>query len=65
MVDPFFGSLRFELLNWRPWTTRAKLDSAFFAWIEPWHNPSRQHTAIRDCKPVDYKRLYGAVEDTT
>ena len=60
LMESFFGTLQRELLDRRRWTTRRKLVSAIFEWIEGWYNPRRRHTSIGDLSPVDYERVYTA-----
>lgn len=56
MMESFFGTLQLELLDRKPWMTRAELGNAIFEWIEGWYNPRRRHTSIGDLSPVDYER---------
>lgn len=44
--ESFWGSLQMEVLDRKPWPTRAVLANAIFEWIEAWYNPYRRHPAL-------------------
>src|SRR5215218_7035283 len=41
MAKSFFGTLKAELVDTRPWSTGRAAQQAIFAWIEVWYNRRR------------------------
>lgn len=58
MIESFWSTMQRELLDTRPWPTRAELASAIFEWIEAWYNPRRRHSSLGMLSPVDYEALH-------
>ncbi len=58
LMESFFGSMQIELLDRRPWTTRAEHATAIFEWIEAWYNPRRRHSALGYLSPIHYETLH-------
>ena len=46
------ATLQLDLLDRRRWTTRKKLASAIFDYIQACHNPKRGHYSIKNLSPV-------------
>ena len=46
LVEGFWGRMQVELFNRRKWKTRIELATAIHDYIELWHNPRRQHSAL-------------------
>jgi len=61
LMESFFSTLQRELLDTRRWTSRAKLGSAIFEWIECWYNPHRRHTSLGLLSPIDYEHQLPAL----
>ena len=61
LMESFFSTLQRELLDTRCWTSRAKLGSANFEWIECWYNPRRRHTSLGLLSPIDYEHQLPAL----
>jgi transposase InsO family protein len=64
VAETFFATLTKELLlHDTPnggWTTRAELRSAIFEYIEGFYNPSRLHSTLGKCSPVEYEADHAA-----
>lgn len=46
LAESFFATLKAELVDTRPWPTRAAARRAIFEWIEVWYNRLRRHSAL-------------------
>ena len=46
VAESFFATIKCELIDSRPWPTRAGLHRAVFEWIEGWYNTRRLHSAL-------------------
>ena len=44
--ESFFATIKRELIDTRPWPTRAGLHRAVFEWIEGWYNTRRLHSTL-------------------
>jgi putative transposase len=53
MMESFWGTLQLELLDTKEWCNREELANAVFEWIECWYNPTRRHSSIGMCSPVN------------
>ena len=60
VAESFFATLKGELLDRRPWPTRAAARSALFADVEGWYNRRRRHSTLGYVSPADYERAYSA-----
>jgi transposase InsO family protein len=60
MIESFWSTMQRELLDRRPWTSRAELGSAIFEWIEAFYNPRRRHSALGYRSPVQFEDLHTA-----
>lgn len=60
LMESFFGSMQIELLDRRPWATRAELANALFEWIAAFYNPRRRHSAIGYLSPNEFETLHTA-----
>ena len=58
MAESFFATLQTELLDRRPWNTRAQLAQAIFEYIEAFYNPERRHSALDYYSPVEYRQRH-------
>jgi putative transposase len=47
-----------ELLDRRPWPTRAERASTICEYIEAFYNPIRRHSALDYHSPTEYERLH-------
>lgn len=63
MMESFWGTLQFELLDTRKWRTRAELAASVFEWIECWYNPFRRHSSLGMLSPAAYEEQYRASHD--
>lgn len=57
MMESFWGTMQLELLDSKPWESRAVLASAVFEWIECWYNPKRRHSSIGMHSPITFETL--------
>lgn len=57
-MESFWGSMQLELLDRRPWATRADLANAMFEWIESFYNRSRRHSALGYLSPNEFEKLH-------
>jgi transposase InsO family protein len=55
MAESFFATLKAELIDTRPWPTRAAAKTAVFAWLEVWYNRQRRHSARGYQPPVTFE----------
>jgi len=53
--ESFFATIKTELLDRRPWPTRAAAHKAIFNWIEGWYNTRRRHSTLDYLSPADYE----------
>ncbi len=56
MAESFFATLKAELVDTRPWPTRAAVRQAIFEWLAVWYNRQRRHSALAYHSPVSYER---------
>jgi putative transposase len=59
-LESFFGSLKTELMEDRPFETRQSARSALFGFIEAFYNRQRLHSAIGYKAPTDMEQLAAA-----
>ena len=57
MMESFWGTLHLEVLDSRPWETRAKLANAIFEWRECWYNTERRHSSLGMLSPVEFEAV--------
>ncbi len=55
VAESFFATLKAELVDTRPWPTRAAARTAIFEWIVVWYNRQRRHSALGYRAPVAYE----------
>ena len=55
MMESFWSSMQFELLNRKTWKTRLELANAIFDYIEIFHNRQRRHSALGYRTPTEYE----------
>jgi putative transposase len=55
VCEAFHASLKRELVNRRPWPTRAQARTAVFEYIEGWYNPRRRHSTLGYLSPAHYE----------
>ena len=58
MMESFWATLQLEVLDAKPWETRADLANAIFEWIECWYNPERRHSSIGMFSPIQYEATH-------
>jgi putative transposase len=56
-AESFFATIKHELIEARPWPTRAGLERAGFAYIEGWYNTRRRHSSLGYKSPVAYESI--------
>ncbi len=57
MAVSSFATLKAELVDTRPWPTRAAARQAIFEWIEVWYNRQCRHSALGYQNPVSWKEM--------
>jgi transposase InsO family protein len=57
VAESFFATIKRELINDRPWPTRAGLHRAVFDYIEGWYNTRRLHSALGYLSPAEYESI--------
>jgi putative transposase len=57
MRESFWGTLQLEVLDSRPWETRAELATAIFEWRECWYNTERRHSSLGMLSPVEFEAV--------
>ena len=55
VAESFFATIKGELIDSRPWPTRAGLRVAVFDYIEGWYNTRRLHTTLSYQSPARYE----------
>jgi transposase InsO family protein len=55
VAESFFATIKRELIDTRPWPTRAGLRAAIFDYIEGWYNTRRLHSSLGYLSPVQYE----------
>ena len=55
VAESFFATIKRELIDTRPWPTRAGLRRAIFDYIEGWYNTRRLHSALGYLSPTNYE----------
>jgi len=55
VVESFFATLEWELLERADWHTREEAKAAIFEYIEVWYNRQRRHSTLGYLSPVDYE----------
>jgi putative transposase len=56
MCESFFATLECELLGRLTLRTPAEARTAVFDFIEGWYNPTRRHSALNYCSPIEFER---------
>jgi putative transposase len=56
VAESFFATIKRELIDTRPWPTRAGLHRAVFEWIEGWYNTRRLHSSLGYRTPAQADR---------
>lgn len=60
VVESFFATLEWELIQPADWHTRADARAALFEYIEVWYNRQRRHSALGYLSPADYESCLAA-----
>jgi transposase InsO family protein len=55
VVESFFATLEWELIEGADWHTRAEARAAIFEYIEVWYNRQRRHSALGYVSPTAYE----------
>jgi putative transposase len=55
VAESFFATLKKELVNRRPWPTKAELRSEIFDYIETFYNRQRRHGTLGMRPPADFE----------
>ncbi len=55
MAESFFATRKADLIDARPWPTRAAARQAIFEWIEVFYNRQRLHSALGYRTPVAFE----------
>ena len=56
VVESFFATLEWELIERSDWHTRDEARLAIFEYIECWYNPKRRHSSLGYLSPAEYER---------
>ena len=56
VVESFFATLEWELIERSDWHTRAEARLAIFEYIECWYNPKRRHSTLGYLSPAEYEQ---------
>jgi len=56
VVESFFATLEWELIESSDWATRDAARLAIFDYIECWYNQKRRHSSLGYVSPVEYER---------
>lgn len=55
VVESFFATLEWELIDGSDWHTRAAARTAIFEYMEVWYNRQRRHSSLGYVSPVAYE----------
>lgn len=56
VVESFFATLEWELIERNDWPTREAARGAIFEYIECWYNRQRRHSSLGYVSPVEYEQ---------
>ncbi len=56
VIESFFATLEWELIERNDWPTRDAARLAIFDYIECWYNPKRRHSSLGYLSPAEYER---------
>ena len=57
VAESFFATIKRELIDTRPWPTRAGLERAVFDYIEGWYNTRRRHSSLGYKSPAVFEAI--------
>ena len=57
VAESFFATIKRELIETRPWPTRAGLHRAVFNYIEGWYNTRRRHSSLGYKSPAAFEAI--------
>jgi Integrase core domain len=57
VAESFFATIKRELIDTRPWPTRAGLEHAVFDYIEGWYNTRRLHSSLGYKSPAVFEAI--------
>jgi putative transposase len=57
VAESFFATIKRELIETRPWPTRAGLRRAVFDYIEGWYNTRRRHSSLGYKSPAAFEAI--------
>jgi putative transposase len=60
IVESFFSTLKFELIEDRVFETREELREEIFWWIETWYNRRRRHSTLGYVSPEQFEKTQAA-----
>jgi putative transposase len=55
MMESFWSSMQFELLDRKRWKTRLELSNAMFDYIEIFYSRQRRHSSLDYVSPVEFE----------
>ena len=55
VVESFFSTFKFELIEDRVFETREQLREVIFWWIETWYNRRRRHSTLGYVSPEQFE----------
>jgi transposase InsO family protein len=58
VAESFFATIKRELIDERPWPTRAGLRRAIFEYIEGWYNTRRLHSTLNYMSPAEWETIH-------
>ena len=56
VVESFFATLEWELIERSDWHTRDEARLAIFEYIECWYNQKRRHSSLGYLSPMEYEQ---------
>ena len=57
VAESFFATIKRELVETRPWPTRAGLRRAVFNYIGGWYNTRRRHSSLGYVTPAAFEAI--------
>lgn len=58
VIESFFGTIKAELLDRRPWATHSEAEAAIAEYIESFYNPRRLHSRLGYLAPAEFERQH-------
>ena len=65
LMESFWSRMHVELLDRQVWSTRLKLTTALFEYLEVFHNRQRRHSPLGMLTPFEFEARHGSAKTGT